>query len=125
MRSPGAVDITQIQIRREKPAPPPAPPPPPKPPAPPPHPARHWVQVATGKDVKALAFDWRRIAKKADGKLEGKGPFTSRWVEANRLLAGPFRNANAARDFMNELKKIGVDSFTFASAEGEKVDPLR
>ncbi|QKG70123.1 tetratricopeptide repeat protein [Erythrobacter mangrovi] len=117
----GAVDITRIAIPREVPKPPPPPPPPP----PPVHPARHWVQVATGKDRSALAFDWRRIERKSEGKLKGKGPFVARWVQANRLLAGPFKSDTAARDFMNDLKKLQIDSFTFHSAEGEVVEPLK
>jgi hypothetical protein len=120
----GAVDITRIAIPREKPKPP-APPPPPPPPPPPKHPARFWVQVATGKDRSALAFDWRRIERRAEGKLKGKGPFVSRWVQANRLLAGPFRSESEAKNFMNDLKKMEIDSFTFNSAEGEVVEPLK
>ena len=118
-KAPGAVDITRIAIPREKVEPPP----PAKPPKPV-HPARHWVQIATGKDLKALGFDWRRIARKAEGKLDGMGPFTTPWVEANRLLAGPYKSAAEARKIMNDLKTLGIDSFTFSSAEGEKVDPL-
>ena len=83
------------------------------------------MQVATGKDRSALAFDWRRIARKADGKLEGKGPFVTPWGVANRLLAGPYDSADKAREIMNDLKKMGIDSFTFDSAEGEKIDKLK
>ena len=112
----GAVDITRIAIPREKARP--------KPPPPPAHPARHWVQVATGKDRAALKFDWRRITRSAEGKLDGTGPFVTPWVEANRLLSGPYDSAAEAREMVNELKKIGVDSFPFTSAEGEAVEPL-
>ena len=112
----GAVDITRIAIPREKVRP--------KPPPPPAHPARHWVQVATGKDRAALKFDWRRITRSAEGKLDGTGPFVTPWVEANRLLSGPYDSAAEAREMVNELKKIGVDSFPFTSAEGEAVEPL-
>lgn len=116
----GAVDITRIDIPRERPAPPPPPPPPP----PPAYPSRHWVQVATGKDLSALKFDWRRISRKAEGKLDGKGPFVTKWVEANRLLAGPYDSAAKAREMVKELKGMGIDSFTFTSAKGEKIDDL-
>lgn len=113
----GAVDITSIKAPREveKPAPPP----------PPAHPARHWVQVATGKDLSALGFDWRRISRKSDGALDGKGPFTTRWGEANRLLAGPYPTRDAARDAVAKLKAGGLDAFTFSSAEGEEIAPLK
>lgn len=113
----GAVDITSIKVPREveKPMPPP----------PPAHPARHWVQVATGKDLSALGFDWRRIARKADGALDGKGPFTTRWGEANRLLAGPYESRDAARDMVNKLKQGGLDAFPFSSEVGEEIIKLK
>ena len=81
-------------------------------------------QVATGKDRDALKFDWRRIARKAEGLLDGKGPFVTPWVEANRLLSGPYDSATKAREMMNQLKALGVDSFIFTSAEGEAVEKL-
>ena len=132
----GAVDITAIEVRRE---PKPAPPPPPRPapaaapakPAPPPPPpatkapSRVWVQVATGKDRSALKFDWRRISRKAEGALNAKGPFVAKWGEANRLLAGPYPSAAAARDAVRKLKDLGLDAFAFTSAAGEAVDPLK
>lgn len=112
----GAVDIRRIEAPREKAEP--------DPPPPPAHPSRHWVQVATGKDVSALGFDWRRIARKADGLLDGKGPFVTPWGEANRLLSGPYPDAASAREMMNQLKGLDIDSFTFRSAEGEAIEPL-
>jgi hypothetical protein len=109
----GAVDITRIAIPRER-AEPPAPV----------HPARHWVQVATGRDLAALRFDWRRIARQAEGRLDGKGPFTVPWGVANRLLSGPYDSAAQAREIVKTLKELGLDSFTFTSAEGEAVAEL-
>lgn len=109
----GAVDITAIDAPRERDEPP-------RPVQPP----RHWVQLATGRDLSALAFDWRRITRNSGGELAGKNGFTAPWGEANRLLAGPFESARAARDTVNRLKAIGVDSFAFSSARGEEVFPL-
>ena len=82
------------------------------------------MQVATGKDRDALKFDWRRIARKADGSLDGKGPFITPWGEANRLLSGPYESAEKAREIVNELKRLNIDSFPFISAEGEAIDAL-
>ena len=118
----GAVDITAIQPRREvaraEPAARPAPPPPPA------HPSRHWVQVATGRDVAALAFDWRRIRRSAGGLLDSHKPHVARWGQTNRLVAGPFASAAQAQEFVGKLKEKQVDSFRFASAQGEEVRPL-
>ena len=121
-RPANAVDITTIEPPRER-----AEPPPPKPeakPKPPANPSRHYVQIATGRDRDALKFDWRRIARKADSLLDGKGPFVTKWVEANRLLAGPYPSKDAAREVMNKLKSMGIDSFTFTSDSGQAIDPL-
>ena len=109
----GAVDITAIEPPREVEAPPP-----------PAHPARHWVQVATGRDRSALAFDWRRIARRSESLLDGKGPFVTPWGVANRLLAGPYDSAAQAREIVSKLKALDVDSFTFTSAQGEAVERL-
>ena len=88
------------------------------------HPARHWVQVATGRDLDALGFDWRRIARSAQGALDGIGPFTVPWGEANRLLAGPFESREEAREMVNRLKERGIDTFTFSSEDGERIVEL-
>ena len=113
----GAVDITAIKVPREKP------PEPPKPKEPE-HPSRVWVQVATGKDLNALKFDWRRISRKAPDQLGDFKPFVTPWGEANRLLAGPLANPAKARELVAALKQAGVDSFTFTSEKGQQINAL-
>lgn len=131
----GAVDITAIKPPREivePPAPKPAAKPAPKPvakPEPPKAPSRVWVQVATGRDRKALAFDWRRISRKAPEVLGAKAkkpvkPHVAAWGQTSRLLAGPFSSEKDAQDAVTTLKADGIDSFTFTSAVGEEVEPL-
>jgi len=127
----GAVDITAIKPKREAAEPPPpvakpkAPPPPPPPPPKPKVPSRMWVQVATGKDVKALAFDWRKFGKKAPALLGKRDAYTAKWGETRRLVTGPFDSAKAANAFVADLKKAGIDAFTFTSDAGEEVAPLK
>ncbi len=133
----GAVDITAIKPKREvvepkvaaakaapaKVTPAKATPPPPSPK--PKVPSRVWVQVATGKDPQALAFDWRRYAKKAPQLLGKREPFTAKWGETRRLLAGPFDSPKAAAKMVADLKAAGIDSFTFTSEAGEDVAALK
>ncbi|KLI64212.1 hypothetical protein AAV99_00625 [Aurantiacibacter marinus] len=121
--SAGAVDITAIQPAREVVAPAPAPAP--TSPPPPANPSRHWVQVATGQDVGAFRFDWRRIVRGAGGLLDGREAYTAPWNQTNRLVTGPFESRSAAQAFIAELAEAGVDSFRFTSAAGEEVVPLR
>lgn len=108
-----AVDITRIDPIRESPEPPP-----------PAHPSRHWVQVATGGDVDAFRFDWRRIVRNAGGLLDGREAYRARWNQSNRLLTGPFESTGAAQEFVTALAREGVDAFRFTSARGEEVVSL-
>jgi Flp pilus assembly protein TadD len=121
-----AVDISRIAVKREAPPPPPEKAKPkPKEPAKPVHPSRVWVQVATGKDMKALGFDWRRISRKGGAALSRLKPHTTRWGEANRLLAGPVENRDKAQALIRELKGEGLDTFLYVSPEGEEIQPLK
>jgi cell division septation protein DedD len=117
-----AVDLSKITVKREAP---PAEKPKPKEPPKPVHPSRVWVQVATGKDVKALAFDWRRISKTGGAALGKLKPHTTRWGAANRLLAGPVDNRDKAQALVRELKAKGLDSFLYVSPEGEEIQPVK
>ena len=110
--TPGGVDVSQIGSLRTERETEPA------------HPARHWVQVATGRDRSALAFDWRRIVRSAEGLLDGRGPFVASWNGTNRLLSGPYPDRASAQARVKRLQEVGIDSFRFDSAAGEAVEPL-
>jgi hypothetical protein len=84
-----------------------------------------WVQVATGKDVKALAFDWRRISKTGGNSLSKLTPHTARWGAANRLLAGPVDSREKAQALVRDLKAKGLDSFLYVSPEGEEIQSIK
>ncbi len=127
-----AVDISRIAAPREAPPPPvakPAAKPPekakPKEPPKPIHPSRVWVQVATGRKVDALAFDWRRISKEGGATLAKLKPHTARWGQTNRLVVGPLKDRDAGQAMVRDLKKKGLDVFLWLSEEGEAVQPLK
>lgn len=119
-----AVDLSRITVRREAP-PPPQEKPKPKEPPKPLHPSRVWVQVATGKKIDALGFDWRRISREGGAVLARLKPHTARWGETNRLVVGPIDNRDKAQALVRELKGKGLDSFLWRSDEGEAVQPLK
>lgn len=120
----GAVDITRIEPKREKPKDEPKAEAKAKP-KPPAHPKRYWVQVATGRDLKRLAFDWRKIKREGGNLLAKEDAFSVKWGQTNRLVTGPFANAAEAQKAVGELKKKGLSTFAFTSDEGEAVSPLR
>ncbi len=119
----GAVDISKIKPARETArAEAPKAKANPRPPA---SPRRYWVQVATGRDLKALAFDWRRIRREGGGLLAKQTAFTARWGQTRRLLTGPYKAEDEADKAVSALKKKGLDAFEFTSDEGQEVSPLK
>ncbi|MCK0129005.1 tetratricopeptide repeat protein [Erythrobacter sp. F6033] len=115
-----AVDLAAIEIPRETKPEPKA-----EEPAKPAHPSRIWVQLATGRDVSALKFDWRRFSRKAPDLLDGFEPHVTPWGQANRLLAGPVSSRKAANELISALKQKGVDTFRFTSPEGTEIKELK
>jgi cell division septation protein DedD len=120
------VDISAITIPREVAAKPePKPEAKPKEPPKPVHPSRIWVQIATGRDVSALKFDWRRFERQGGDTLKGMTAYVTRWGVANRLLVGPLDSQDKARDLLKKLKDKGIDGFSYVSPEGEAIQTLK
>lgn len=88
-------------------------------------PARIWVQVATGANVRALATDYGKFAKKSPDLFKGKAGATAEWGKTRRLLVGPFKDRKAAQDWLTSYKKAGGDGFLFNSEAGQTVDPIK
>jgi hypothetical protein len=82
------------------------------------------VQLATGRDADALAFDWRRISRQAGVLLNGMKPHLAAWGDRTRLLAGPLANAAEAQALVAALAGSDIAAFRFTSAAGEEVRPL-
>lgn len=89
------------------------------------NPARIWVQIATGANLKALAFDYNRFAKRNAELFKGKSGSTAEWGQTRRLLVGPFKDRKTAQDWLADYKKAEGDGFLFNSEAGETVEPIR
>jgi hypothetical protein len=83
-------------------------------------PERHWVQIAGGANVAGLPAAWGVMAAKAPA-LKGRQAWTTPLRATNRLLTGPFKSDAEAQDFVNTLRKSGVQAFAFSSEAGQKV----
>jgi Flp pilus assembly protein TadD len=88
------------------------------------NPARIWVQVATGRDIKGLGFDLRRLRKKYPDEMGSKGAGTAAWGNTNRLVVGPFASAAKGKDFASALRKAGADVMVWNSDAGQEVKPI-
>jgi hypothetical protein len=127
-----AVDITKIQPTRpaakaevKAPAKAEAKPAAKAKPKPPAYPSRVWVQVGTGRNVKALAFTWKRLQKDGGALLAKHDAYSAKWGATRRLVTGPYKSEDAAQDAIKALKKKGIDAFEFTSDDGEEVTPLK
>ena len=88
------------------------------------HPARIWVQIATGADVGALGFDYRRFSQRNAELFRGQTGHSAVWNRTRRLVVGPFPNAAAARAWLGRYTAAGGDAFVWTSEQGEEVTPL-
>lgn len=108
--SEGGVDVTGISPARPEPEEPP----------PPANPARIWVQLGIGRDVAALAFDWRRLQRRHD-PLEGRDAYRAQLGQTNRMVTGPFASREEAAQLVNALKEQGHESLVWRSEEGDEL----
>ncbi|WP_339694283.1 SPOR domain-containing protein [uncultured Parasphingorhabdus sp.] len=88
------------------------------------HPKRYWVQIATGSNLDALKFDYRRMTKKQPELFKNQKAWTSPWGQTRRLVIGPFDDFKAAKAFEADYRKDGGDGFAWASADGVEVNEL-
>lgn len=88
------------------------------------HPKRYWVQIATGSNLNALKFDYRRLTKKHPDMFKGQKGWTSPWGQTRRMVVGPFDDFKAAKAFEADYRKDGGDGFAWASADGVEVNEL-
>jgi hypothetical protein len=88
------------------------------------NPARIWVQIATGRDLRALAFDMGKLRKKYPALLKGKDAWTSPWGATRRMVIGPFGSTTAAKSFASDWMKAGGDGYIWQSTEGLEVAKL-
>ncbi len=93
-------------------------------PKPPEHPKRYWVQIATGSDLKALQYDYRRMSKKNADLFADTNGWTSPWGKTKRLVVGPFDDFSSAKKFEAGFRKNGGDGFAWVSANGTEVNKL-
>ena len=88
------------------------------------HPKRYWVQLATGSNVSALKYDFRRMKKKNTTLFGDLTGWTSPWGKTRRMVIGPFEDLASAKKFDAAFRKNGGDSFAWVSAKGTKVNKL-
>jgi len=88
------------------------------------NPSRIWVQIAAGRNVNALAFDMRRFRKSYADEMGDETGWYADWGATNRLLIGPYRKEEKAKEVAAAIKKAGGDAFVWLSDAGEEVKKI-
>jgi hypothetical protein len=86
-------------------------------------PERHWVQIATGSNPRALARDFEKMVARAP-VLKGQDAWSARFGSTRRMLVGPFKSQSEAVAFMSKAKAAGINGFNWTSPEGAEVEKL-
>lgn len=86
-------------------------------------PERHWVQIATGSNPRALARDFEKMVARAP-VLKGQDAWSARFGGTRRMLVGPFKSQSEAVAFMSRAKAAGINGFNWTSPEGAEVEKL-
>ncbi len=85
---------------------------------------RVYVQVAGGANKDDMPKAWAQVKRKAPGLLKDKTPSTTPLRFTNRLLVGPFKDADEAQRFVNKLAGRGMSGSIFTSAGGQKIEKV-
>ena len=87
-------------------------------------PARIWVQLAAATNKSAFPWEFGRIKRKAPDLLSDKTAWTAPLGSINRLLVGPFETEKEARDLVNALAELEIDSLSWTSDAGQEIEKL-
>jgi len=85
---------------------------------------RHWVQVASGKHRADLPKAWDAVQRKSRALLGNRSAWVMSAGATNRLLVGPFDDADDAQALVNRLSGAGISAFRWSSKAGDDVDRL-
>ena len=62
--------------------------------------------------------------KKEHEALAKYDGWSAPWSATNRLVVGPFKSLEKAKDAVADLKKAGSDAFVWRSDAGEELQPV-
>ncbi len=85
---------------------------------------RIWLQLASGRDANALPDQYRRIRARGRDLFEGVSGYVVEEAERARLLIGPFRNAEDADIFADDLAALRLDAFRWTNPPGQIIRKL-
>ena len=86
--------------------------------------SRVYVQLAGGANADRMTREYDKIRGKKSALFRGRQPLVSQVKGWARLLVGPFKDAAAAQDFVNDLHAAKLEGFVWSAPGGTKFDKL-
>jgi Flp pilus assembly protein TadD len=83
-----------------------------------------WLQLASGANPAALPGEFRRMKSRNPDLFEGIAGYLFEQGGRSRLLIGPFRNAEEAGIFADDLQTVEIDAFQWTSQPGQTLTKL-
>lgn len=86
--------------------------------------SRVYVQLAGGANADRMAQEFARIRAKKASLFKGRTPLVSEVKGWSRLLVGPFKDAEEAQEFVNDLHAAKLEGFVWTAPGGLKLEKL-
>lgn len=83
-----------------------------------------WLQLASGSNAPALTDQFARMKTRNRDLFDGINGYLFEQPGKTRLLIGPFRNAEEANIFADDLASVHIDAFTWTSQPGQSIRKL-
>ena len=85
---------------------------------------RLWLQLASGSNAADLPGEFDRMKARHRRLFEGISGYISDDGARARLLIGPFRNADEAGIFADDLEMVHIDAFQWTNPPGQTITKL-
>jgi Flp pilus assembly protein TadD len=86
--------------------------------------SRIYVQLAGGQNAERMDREFARIRTRNASLFRGRQPLISEVRGWARLLVGPFRDAEAAQEFVNDLHAAKLEGFVWTAPAGTRFEKL-
>lgn len=86
--------------------------------------SRIYVQLAGGANADRMGREFDRIRKTKASLFRSRSPLVSEVKGWSRLLVGPFKHADEAQEFVNDLHAAKLEGFVWTAPGGTKLEKL-
>jgi Flp pilus assembly protein TadD len=83
-----------------------------------------WLQLASGRNEKALTDDFERMKRDNADLFNGITAYVAEGSDRARLVIGPFRGPSDAKIFADDLRTIGVNAFRWSNSDSDRIVPI-